>query len=45
MNSTQKKSLTNPKMWPVYLTYRKIFSATDMKKLKKFGVIKENGKI
>lgn len=40
MNTTQKKALTNPKMWPIYLLYRKIFSASDMRKIKKLGVIK-----
>lgn len=40
-----KKNLANPKMWPIYYNYRKIFSASDMKKLKKMNIIKEDGKI
>ena len=32
-------------MWPIYYNYRKIFSASDMKKIKKMGILKEDGKI
>lgn len=45
MGQTQKRLLANPKMWPIYFMYRKIFSATDMKVIKKMGIIKEDGKI
>lgn len=40
-----KKTIINPKMWPVYAMYRKIFSASDMKKLKKMNIFKEDGSI
>ena len=32
-------------MWPIYFMYRKIFSANDMKKIKKMEIIKEDGRI
>jgi len=32
-------------MWPIYHNYRKIFSHSELKQLKKLGVIKEDGKI
>ena len=38
-----KKGLTNPKMWPIYYIYRRIFSAPDMKNIKKLKLIKEDG--
>lgn len=32
-------------MWPIYFMYRKIFSAADMKKIKKMNIIQEDGRI
>ncbi len=32
-------------MWPIYFIYRKIFSASDMKKIKKMEIIQEDGRI
>lgn len=39
VDNAQKKMLSNPKMWPIYFMYRKLFSASDMKKIKKMGII------
>lgn len=44
-SNNQKKALANPKMWPIYYTYRRIFSAVDMKNIKKLKVIREDGSI
>jgi hypothetical protein len=35
----KKKALVNPKMWPIYNNYRKIFSHSELKQLKKLKVI------
>jgi hypothetical protein len=41
----KRKALANPKMWPIFHNYRRIFSAKEMKQLKKLKVIQEDGKI
>lgn len=40
-----KKNIANPKMWPIYFNYRKIFSASEMKKIKRMGILREDGLI
>ena len=41
----KKKVLANPKMWPIYANYRRIFSQSELKQLKKLQVIQEDGKL
>lgn len=41
----KKKALVNPKMWPIYNNFRKIFSHSELKQLKKLKVIEQQGKI
>jgi hypothetical protein len=35
----KKKTLANPKMWPIYNNYRRIFSHSEFKQIKKLKVI------
>jgi hypothetical protein len=35
----KKKLLANPKMWPIYSMYRRIFSQNDLKQLKELKAI------
>ena len=37
----KKKALVNPKMWAIYSNYRKIFSHSEVKQLKKLKIIDE----
>ena len=41
----KKRVLANPKMWPIFTNYRRIFSQSELKQLKKLKVIQEDGKI
>ncbi len=41
----KKKIMANPKMWPIYHNYRKLFSQSQLKQLKKLKVIQEDGKV
>lgn len=44
-DAKKKKVLANPKMWPIYHNYRKLFSQSELKQLKKLKIIQEDGKI
>lgn len=37
--------LANPKMWPIYTNYRRLFSQPELRQLKKLKIIQEDGKI
>ena len=37
--SKKKRVLANPKMWPVYTNYRRIFSQSELRQLKKIKII------